>query len=232
MKDFGMSGRETIAVLGGTGSEGGGLALRLAHAGYPVVIGSRDAGRAAEAAGKINERIGHSRARGMDNAMAISDAQIVLLTVPFTGQVKTVEPLRDALQGKILIDATVPLVPPKVSRVQLPEGGSAVAKLQALLGDGVRVVSAFQNVSAHHLADLDHDVDCDVLVCGNDTTACEKVIELVEAIGLRGIYAGTADNSAAAEALTSVLIAINRRYKIPGSGIRITGLPAKGRVTG
>jgi NADPH-dependent F420 reductase len=232
MKDFGMSGRETIAVLGGTGSEGGGLALRLAHAGYPVVIGSRDAGRAAEAAGKINERIGHSRARGMDNAMAISDAQIVLLTVPFAGQVKTVEPLRDALQGKILIDATVPLVPPKVSRVQLPEGGSAVAKLQALLGDGVRVVSAFQNVSAHHLADLDHDVDCDVLVCGNDTTACEKVIELVEAIGLRGIYAGTADNSAAAEALTSVLIAINRRYKIPGSGIRITGLPAKGRVTG
>jgi 8-hydroxy-5-deazaflavin:NADPH oxidoreductase len=120
-------------------------------------------------------------------------------------------------------------MPPKVSRVQLPEGGSAVAKLQILLGDGVRVVSAFQNVSAHHLADLDHDVDCDVLVCGNDGTACEKVIELVEAIGLRGIYAGTADNSAAAEALTSVLIAINRRYKIPGSGIRITGLPVKGQ---
>jgi NADPH-dependent F420 reductase len=225
-----MSGRETIAVLGGTGSEGGGLALRLAHASYPVVVGSRDAKRAAEAAGKINERIGHSRARGMDNATAVSAAQIVLLTVPFAGQVKTVEPLKDALQGKILIDATVPLVPPKVSRVQLPEGGSAVAKLQALLGNGVRVVSAFQNVSAHHLADLGHDVDCDVLICGNDATACEKVIELVEAIGLRGIYAGTADNSAAAEALTSVLIAINRRYKIPGSGIRITGLPAKGKV--
>ena len=92
----------------------------------------------------------------------------MLLTVPFAGQVKTVEPLRDSLQGKILIDATVPLVPPKVSRVQLPDGGSAVANLQALLGDGVRVVSAFQNVSAHHLADLDHDVDCDVLVCGDD----------------------------------------------------------------
>jgi NADPH-dependent F420 reductase len=153
-----MSGSETIAVLGGTGNEGGGLALRFAHAGYPVVIGSRDAARAAEAASKINQRIGHSRARGTDNAQAVTGAQIVLLTVPFAGQVKTVEPLRDALQGKILIDATVPLVPPKVSRVQLPDGGSAVANLQALLGDGVRVVSAFQNVSAHHLADLDHDV--------------------------------------------------------------------------
>jgi 8-hydroxy-5-deazaflavin:NADPH oxidoreductase len=224
-----MNRSETIAVLGGTGNEGGGLALRLAHAGYSVVIGSREAERAAEAAAKINERIGHSRARGMANATAVNEAQIVLLTVPFAGQVKTVEPFKDALQGKILIDATVPLMPPKVSRVQLPEGGSAVAKLQILLGDGVRVVSAFQNVSAHHLADLDHDVDCDVLVCGNDGTACEKVIELVEAIGLRGIYAGTADNSAAAEALTSVLIAINRRYKIPGSGIRITGLPVKGQ---
>jgi 8-hydroxy-5-deazaflavin:NADPH oxidoreductase len=222
-----MMGSETIAVLGGTGNEGGGLALRFAHAGYLVVIGSRDAARAAEAAGKINERIGHSRARGTDNAQAVTEAQIVLLTVPFAGQVKTVEPLRDALQGKILIDATVPLVPPKVSRVQLPGGGSAVANLQALLGDGVRVVSAFQNVSAHHLADLDHDVDCDVLVCGNDGEACDKVIEFVEAIGLRGIYAGTADNSAAAEALTSVLIAINRRYKVPGSGIRITGLPGR-----
>jgi 8-hydroxy-5-deazaflavin:NADPH oxidoreductase len=225
-----MSGSETIAVLGGTGNEGGGLALRFAHAGYPVVIGSRDAARAAEAASKINEWIGHSSARGTDNAQAVGEAQIVLLTVPFAGQVKTVEPLRDALRGKILIDATVPLVPPKVSRVQLPDGGSAVANLQALLGDGVRVVSAFQNVSAHHLADLDHDVDCDVLVCGDDGAACEKVIELVEAIGLRGIYAGTAGNSAAAEALTSVLIAINRRYKIPGSGIRITGLPAKEKV--
>jgi 8-hydroxy-5-deazaflavin:NADPH oxidoreductase len=224
-----MNRSETIAVLGGTGNEGGGLALRLAHAGYSVVIGSREAERAAEAAAKINERIGHSRARGMDNATAVNEAQIVLLAVPFAGQVKTVEPFKDALQGKILIDATVPLMPPKVSRVQLPEGGSAVAKLQTLLGDGVRVVSAFQNVSAHHLADLDHDVDCDVLVCGNDGTACEKVIELVEAIGLRGIYAGTADNSAAAEALTSVLIAINRRYKVPGSGIRITGLPVKGQ---
>jgi 8-hydroxy-5-deazaflavin:NADPH oxidoreductase len=224
-----MNRSETIAVLGGTGNEGGGLALRLAHVGYSVVIGSREAERAAEAAAKINERIGHSRARGMANATAVNEAQIVLLTVPFAGQVKTVEPFKDALQGKILIDATVPLMPPKVSRVQLPEGGSAVAKLQILLGDGVRVVSAFQNVSAHHLADLDHDVDCDVLVCGNDGTACEKVIELVEAIGLRGIYAGTADNSAAAEALTSVLIAINRRYKIPGSGIRITGLPVKGQ---
>lgn len=213
-----------VAVLGGTGNEGGGLALRLAHTGHKVLIGSRDGQKAEESARKINERIGKAQASGMTNAQAVDSAEIVLLTVPYAGQIATVEPLRDALKGKILIDATVPLVPPKVGRVQLPDGASAVAKLQALLGDETRVVSAFQNVSAHHLADLDHEVDCDVLVCGNDTSACETVIALIRAIGLRGIYAGTIENSAAAEALTSILITINRRYKSPGSGIRITGL--------
>jgi len=135
--------------------------------------------------------------------------------------------LREQLAGKILIDATVPLVPPKVARVQLPEGGSAVAALQKLLGESVRVVAAFQNVSAHHLRDLTHSVDCDVLVCGDDIPARETVIGLVRDVGLRGVHAGPIANAAAAEALTSVLIAINIRYKVPGTGIRITGLPSE-----
>ena len=124
-----------------------------------------------------------------------------------------------------MIDATAPLVPPKVSRVQLPPGGSAVAAIQKSLGESVKVVSAFQNVSAHHLKDLAHDVDCDVLICGNDPTARETVVRLAGDIGLRGIHAGPIANSAAAEALTSILISINIRYKIPGAGIRVTGLP-------
>src|SRR5262249_14311353 len=119
---------------------------------------------------------------------------------------------------------TVPLVPPKVGTVSLPDGRSAVAAIQQLAGENVRVVSAFQNVSAQHLAELDHGVDCDVLVCGNDRAACDVVIGLCADMGLRGLYAGGIDNSAAAEALTSVLITINRRYKVAGAGIRITGI--------
>lgn len=216
---------QTIAVIGGTGAEGRGLALRLAHAGHAVVIGSRDAARASEAAQAINARLGTSRASGADNAAAAAAASVVLLTVPFAAQVATAESIREQLQGKVLIDATVPLVPPKVSRVQLPPGGSAVAALQERLGPQVRVVAAFQNVSAHHLTDLDHAVDCDVLVCGDDTAACDTVVGLVDSMGMRGLYAGPACNAAAAEALTSVLIVINRRYKAQGAGIRITGLP-------
>ena len=144
-------------------------------------------------------------------------------TVPYSVQRATVEAVLTELQGKVLVDATVPLMPPRVGTVQLPAGRSAVAAIQQLAGNTVRVVSAFQNVSAQHLNELDHEVDCDVLVCGNDREACEVVIGLCSDIGLRGFYAGPIENSAAAEALTSVLITINRRYKIAGAGIRITG---------
>jgi 8-hydroxy-5-deazaflavin:NADPH oxidoreductase len=217
-----------IAILGGTGAQGSGLALRLAAAGHAVTIGSRDAARAHTAAAELAARVGKAIA-GADNRAAAAAAEIAVLTVPYAAQRATVEEVLAELQGKILIDATVPLVPPKVSVVQLPEGRSAVAAIQALVGQSVRVVSAFQNVSAQHLGDLAHSVDCDVLVCGDDRAACETAIALAADVGLRGLYAGTLANSAATEALTSVLIAINRRYKVPGgAGIRITGIPESG----
>jgi NADPH-dependent F420 reductase len=220
-----MSDKPTLAVLGGTGAEGSGLAFRWAHAGYPVIIGSRSAERAQEGAAELNKLLGHDIVRGMDNLSAAKEAQIVILTVPYAAQKPTITDVASALEGKILVDVTVPLVPPKVNRVQLPPEDSAVEAIQKLLGPGVRVVSAFQNVSAHHLKDLHHDVECDVLVAGDDIPARETVIELANAVGLRGIHAGPLCNSVVAEALTSVLITINQRYKIPGAGIRITGLP-------
>lgn len=223
-----MNDKHTIAVLGGTGKEGSGLALRWAKAGHRVIIGSRDAARAGEAAERMNARLGLTTVEGMANLEAAAAAAIVVLTVPYAAQRATVEDVRSALSGKILVDATVPLVPPKVARVQLPAGGSAVAAIQDMLGADVRVVAAFQNVSAEHLADLDHDVDCDVLVCGDDVKARETVVKLAADIGLTGVHAGAIVNAAAVEALTSVLIAINMRYKVPGAGIRITGLPRKG----
>jgi 8-hydroxy-5-deazaflavin:NADPH oxidoreductase len=220
--------RFKIAVLGGTGAQGSALALRLSAAGHALTIGSRDAERAGIAAAQLGARIGTTIA-GSDHRAAAAAAEIAILTVPYAVQRATVENVLGQLRGKVLIDATVPLIPPKVGTVRLPEGQSAVAAIQRLAGDEVRVVSAFQNVSAQHLSELDHEVDCDVLVCGDDRAACDIVIGLCTDIGLRGFYAGVIGNSAAAEALTSVLITINRRYRIAGAGIRITGLvPPKG----
>jgi NADPH-dependent F420 reductase len=220
-----MNERHAIAILGGTGQEGGGLGLRWAKAGHRVILGSRNAERAALAADEMNRTLGQGNVSGARNKEAAAEGDIVVLTVPHSAQCSTVEEVREALAGKILVDATVPLVPPKVARVQLPAEGSAVAAIQKLLGEGVRVVSAFQNVSAHYLKDLHHEVECDVLVCGDDAAARETVIALATDIGLRGLHAGPIVNSAAAEALTSILIAINMRYKVPSAGIRITGVP-------
>ena len=214
----------TIAVLGGTGKEGGGLALRWAHKGHKVVIGSRTAERAREAAAQMNERLGGNSVTGAANAEAAAQGEIVVLAVPYAAQQSTVQEVAGALEGKILIDVTVPLVPPKVSRVQLPNGGSAVEAVQTMLGEGVRVVSAFQNISAHHLTKLDEDVECDVLDCADDTEAADQLVALAQEIGLRAWNAGPLCNSVVAEGLTSVLIALNRKYKVPGSGIRITGV--------
>lgn len=214
-----------IAILGGTGAEGRGIALRLALAGHAIVIGSRSPESAAAAAAAIGEATGSANVSGSGNLDAARRADVVILTVPYAAQMPLVREIKDALAGKTLVDATVPLMPPKVARVQLPGGGSAVAAVQDFLGEGVRVVSAFQNVAAHHLQDLGHAVDCDVLICGDDVAARQVVVDLARDMGLRGIHAGPIANSAAAEALTSLLIAINRRYKVPGgAGIRITGV--------
>ncbi len=216
-----------IGVLGGSGKEGSGLAYRWALAGHAVVIGSRDAGKAQASAAELNLLLGgKAKVHGASNAEA-AQAAIVVLTVPYTAQLATAESVAGQLAGKILIDVTVPLTPPRVDKVQLPNGESAVLALQRRLGAQVKVVSAFQNVSATHLKDAAHEVDCDVLVCGDDTDAREVVIGLAHDAGLRAWHAGVLANSVASEALTSVLIAINKRYKVPASGIRITGLPSK-----
>lgn len=224
--------KPVIAILGGTGKEGSGLAFRWAHAGFTVIVGSRTAERAAAAAAELTQLlVGRATVTGLGNHDAANAADIVVLAVPYAAQRPTAMEVKEVLEGKILIDVTVPLAPPKVDRVQLPEGGSAVLRMQRELGAGVRVVSAFQNVSAVHLKDLDHRIDCDVLVCGDDTDAREQTVHLAEAAGMVAWHAGALANSAASEALTSVLIAINKRYKVPGSGIRITGVPRKDRNT-
>jgi len=213
-----------IAILGGTGNVGRGLALRWANAGHAIIIGSRSREKAIQVAADISSAVWRDAATGCSLREAASAASIVALTVPYSAQRTTVEEVRDLLQDKILIDTTVPLVPPKVARVQLPAKGSAVAAIQEMLGASVRVVSAFQNVSAHLLLDLNAKIDCDVLICGDDAAARETVVQLITAIGLRGVQAGPIANSAAAEALTSLLISINARYKVQNAGIRITGL--------
>lgn len=216
---------KTIAVIGGTGAEGSGLALRWAAAGHRVVIGSRDAQRARDTACELASKAPRMRVEGAESVEAARKAQIVVLTVPYAAQLETALRIKLQLSGKILVDVTVPLVPPKVSRVQLPDEHSCVVRVQRELGEDVRVVSAFQNVSAHKLANLEHRIACDVLVCSDSKDAREAVIALAKDAGLRGIDAGPLANSVAAEALTSLLIWINRTYKIPDAGVAITGLP-------
>lgn len=214
--------RETLAILGGTGPVGQGLAWRWARAGYEVIVGSRSHGRAVEKAAGIIRRVPGSRVRGLENLAAAEAGEIAVLTVPFESQRATLESVRPALCGKLLVDVTVPLRPPRVGTVQLPPEGSAALLAQETVGEEVRVVSAFQNIAADHLQ-ADHDIDCDVLVCGNRVEDRDRVIALAEAAGMRAWDAGPLANAVAAEALTSVLIRINRRYKIGGAGLRITG---------
>ena len=216
-----------LAILGGTGDLGTGLARRWAQAGYQVIIGSRTLEKAEAAVNDLREvmaerGVAEVTVQAMENLAAAEAANIVTLTVPFAHQVSTLELVKPVLQGKILIDVTVPLVPPRVARVQLPEQGSAGQIAQEILGEDVAVVSAFQNVAAAHLQE-GRGVDCDVLVCGNKKAAREEVIKLVEAAGMRGFHAGMINNAAAAEALTSVLITINKQYDCH-AGITITGL--------
>jgi len=216
-----------IAIVGGTGDLGTGLARRWIQAGYKVIIGSRSLEKAQTAVNDINSLMEERgvvsvSVEAMANEDAAKAADIVTMTVPFGHHQSTLESIKPMLAGKILVDVTVPLVPPKVARVQMPEQGSAGQIAQEILGEDVNVVSAFQNVAAHHLQE-GHELSCDVLVCGNKKDARAQVIELVEAAGMRGFHAGSINNAAAVEAMTSVLIFINKQYKCH-AGISITGL--------
>lgn len=210
-----------LGVVGGTGHLGAALARRWAKAGYEIVIGSRDAQKAAAAADVLATELG-LQIRSGDNRSVAEQADLVIVTVPFSSQSAILQEIRPAVAGKIVVDTTVPLVPPKVMRVQLPPEGCAANRAQALLGSDVRLVSAFHNVAAHKLA-TDQTVECDVLVFSDDKAARTVVVELADAAGLRGLHAGALANAAAAEALTSILIFMNRNYSVDGAGIRITG---------
>jgi NADPH-dependent F420 reductase len=211
----------SIALIGGTGALGAAIARRLAKAGESVILGSRDPARAAAAALALQAETGRA-AQGLGNAEAAAAASIIIVTVPFASQEMTLAEIAAACRGKIVVDTTVPLLPPRVMRVHLPPEGSAAVRAQRLLGAEVTVVSAFHNVAAHKLV-TDAPVECDVLVFGDERAAREQVLRLVAQCGLRGLHGGALANSAAAEALTSVLIFLNKTYAIDGVGVRITG---------
>lgn len=214
----------SIAVLGGTGKEGKGLAYRWAKAGYHVLIGSRTEEKAVAVAKEVTEMLGDGvSVVGMTNHEAAKEANIVVLTVPYSAHRDTLESVKHALQGKILVDVTVPLVPPKVSTVQMPPAGSAAQEARQIVGESVEVCAAFQNISHEHLLGND-GVECDVLVTGTSKDARADVVKLVEAAGLRGWDAGPIENSVVVEGLTSVLIGINKKYGSTHAGIKITGI--------
>ena len=214
--------RPVLAIIGGTGALGTGLAMRWAAAGYPVILGSRSREKAKAAARDIEAGNGAPPVRGDDNLGAARAGDIVVIAVPFSSHDAILDEITDAVAGKIVVDTVVPLVPPRVSLVQLPAQGSAAQIAHERIGDKARVVSAFHNVGAAKLR-AGGAVDCDVLVFGNDRSARDSVIALAEAIGTRGIDGGPIANSVSAEALTSILIGVNRRYKVDGAGLRITG---------
>ena len=208
----------SIAVIGGTGHLGKGIARRLAKAGHQVTIGSRTADKAETVAAEL----GHG-AKGAANDDAAQGQDVVIVAVPYDSQEATLKQIRDHVGLAIVVDTTVPLVPPKVMRVQLPAAGSAAAEAREHLGPDVRFVTAFHNVAAHVL-DSDAKVDCDVLVFSDDVEARNTVVGLIGDMDMRGLSGGALVNSAAAEALTSLLIYMNKTYKADGAGIRFTGL--------
>lgn len=216
----------TIAILGGTGPQGRGLARRFAIAGIPVAVGSRDAARAADKAGELNAGLpaGAAAISGHDNRAAVAAAgELVILAVPWSAHQETLASIRDLLEGRVLVDIVVPLAEGDPKAVAMPPEGSATEAAQALLGDAVPVVGALHNVSATVLNDLEHGINCDVLVCGNDLAAKEKVIELVRRLGVEAYNCGPALNARCIEAITPILIRLNISKKVPftHAGIRI-----------
>lgn len=220
-----------IAILGGTGKEGAGLGYRWAAAGHEIIIGSRSHEKGQAAADALAADLPGATFRGGDNTYAAQEGDIVVLSVPYEAQEATLATpgVHEAVQGKILITVVAPLGQPKARVWRLASGLSAAEEAQQQLGEDVRVIAAFQNIAAGHLRELDHDLDCDVLVCGEKAVDKDVVIDLCADAGMRGINAGALANALIAEGLTAVLLGINIRNKITGAGIRITGLPEGGR---
>ncbi|MEJ2123297.1 MAG: NADPH-dependent F420 reductase [Alphaproteobacteria bacterium] len=212
-----------LAVIGGSGALGSGLAQRLAKAGYPIVVGTRDASHADEIADMFDLSDDAAPIKVAANAEAAASADIILVTVPFAAQEEIAQQIRPYVAKKLVIDTTVPLAPPRITHVNLPENGSAALSLRTRLGDHPRVVSAFHNIPARKLRG-DTPVDSDILVFGDDPADRQAVITLANGIGIHGVHGGALVNSVAAEALTPVLIGIGQIYKIDGAGIRITGV--------
>ena len=214
-----------IAVLGGTGKEGSGLALRWAAASYDVTLGSRELEKAQRAAAELNVTLGQDSVRGLTNRDAAAQADIVVMAVPYAAHAATLESVKEVAQGKVFVDVTVPLDAQNTRRVKMPAAGSASVEAQQLLGEGVKVVAAFQNISAEHLQSLDREIECDVLVCGNDKDAKRQVIELAKAARIQAWDAGPLENAMVVEGMTSVLINLNIQHKVKAAGIQITGIP-------
>jgi hypothetical protein len=217
-----------IGIVGGTGKQGSGLAVRWALAGHSIAIGSRDAAKAQAHAAALSAK-GHA-VEGGDNAWAAREGQVIVLSVPYDAHAATVGAIAAAVTGKVVVDMTVPLKPPKVSRVQLPAGQAAALEAQAIVGVSTPVVAALHHVSATHLADPMHAIECDVLVAADDSRAKAVAIGLVRDLGLRGLDAGPLVNAIALESLTPVLIHLNRTYKSQGAGIVFTDLSAAGQA--
>ncbi len=219
--------KPVIAVIGGTGAEGSGLIVRWAAAGYPVIIGSRSAEKAAAAAAELSALLpaGSGALSGESNAGAAAAAEVIVLSVPYASQADMAAQIVAGAQGKLVITVLVPLKPPKVATVWRPEAGSAAQELQQQLGDQVQIVAAFQNIAAGHLRDLAWQPDCDVLYTGDSKEAKATTLELIRAAGFFGVDAGPLANSSVVEGFTALLIGINARNKVQNSGIRITGIP-------
>ena len=214
-----------IAILGGTGEQGPGLALRWALAGEEVIIGSRQKEKGERVAAELNQELGRPLLVGMDNPSAAAAADIVVLTVPYSAHVPTLESVKDQLQGKIFVDVSVPLDPDNARRVSMPPAGSASQEAQEILGEQVSVVCALQNISAHLLRDATAKIDCDVLVCGSPKEARTRVIELIAKLNINAIDVGPLEAASLIEPITALLIRLNIRNKVHSAGIRITGLP-------
>ena len=215
----------TLAIIGGTGKEGNALAFRFAQAGVRVLIGSRDAAKAQNAANELNVRIGAKNVEGYSNRDAATKADIILLSVPYDGMRPILEELRGAADNKIVINIASSLDPERKSRAKIPAAGSVTAEVQQFLGEATQVVAAFQNIPPEKLESVAEKIDTDVLVCGGNKDARTAAIELIHRIGIDAFDAGVLANAVAVEALTAVLIAVNIKYKVRGAGIRLTGVP-------